>query len=288
MGTEKTHPRITLIKCDDLVDHYEVRPGKNKRDFLDDTVDKHGYVCQPMSTVGFHGWEFVLPCDVKFIWDGVADPDGSHVQILEGEYINGYRLLETGTANGTITFNLGYIIETDKDHNLLMSGAPNTFIDGVAPMNAILQTDWYHWNMPQFCWKILKANEVITIPKGTPFVFIQNYPKNLLENTEFIIRDGTDEEYRRLNKYSDLRDSYRDNQEKNWQWHQLYRRGMNYDNEQVLEKPYKPSPAKPVDLRDASLKISIPRVETKPGPPRIIQQPKKTMVCPFTGATLEV
>jgi hypothetical protein len=285
LGTEKTLPHITLIKIDPLVDQYEVRPGKNKRDFLDQTRDSHGYVCQPMSTIGFHGWEFILPCDVKFIWDGIADEDGSHVKILEGEFINGCKLVDTGTANGTLTFNIGYLIKTDPDHNILMSGAPNTFIDGVTPMDAILQTDWYHWNVSQFCWKINKANEVITIPKGTPFLFIRNYPKDLLETTEFIIKDGTAEEFQDLDKYNTLRDSYRQDPSMAWKWHQLYKRGLDGDKNSHLDKPYKPKPSAPIDLRGTSRSAEI--VEKPDKPPRIFKS-KKVVVCPFTGARLEV
>lgn len=270
MDTEKTPPHITLIKIDPLVDQYEVRPGKNKRDFLDETKDKHGYVCQPMNTVAFHGWEFVLPCDVKFIWDGIADEDPSHVKILEGQYINGCQLVDSGTANGTITFNIGYLIKTDPDHNILMSGAPNTFIDGVTPMNAILQTDWYHWNIAQFCWKIHKANEVITIPKGTPFLFIKNYPKTLLETTNFVIRDAKQEEFEGIDRYNALRDSYRNN---DWTWHQLYKRGMDADEVSHLSKPYKPNPSKPI---------------IKKGPPSLLSKKTTVQKCPFTGAMIEV
>lgn len=278
MGTEKTHPHITLIKVDPLADQYEVRPGKNKRDFLDETLDKHGYVCQPMSTIGFHGWEFVLPCDVKFIWDGINDTDGSHVKILEGEFFNGAKLCDTGTANGTLTFNVGYLVKTDPDHHILMSGAPNTFIDGVTPMDAILQSDWYHWNIPQFCWKIYKANEIITIPKGTPFLFIRNYPKDLLENTEFAIREATQEEFDALSKYDNLRDSYSKAHEKNFQWHQLYKRGLDHNDVAHLDKPYKPRPSAPIILENTK----------KPLPPRLLGNNRKTVTCPFTGAELEV
>lgn len=268
MHTETTRPHITLIKVDNLADHYEIRPGKNKRDWLDNTRDSHGYVCQPMSSVGFHGWEFILPQDVKFIWDGISDEAPDHVTILEGKYINGENLVDSGTANGTITFNMGYIFTTDPDHHILMSGAPNVFIDGVTPMSAILQTDWYHWNAVQFCWKINKANEIITIPKGTPFLFIRNYPKNLLENTDFIIRDVTPEEQQRMNEYSDARNEFYGISDNSWKWQQMYKRGVDSHGNQYIEKPYKPSPTKPIIENNLA--------------PRLI--PTEGPKCPFTGS----
>jgi hypothetical protein len=111
---------------------YEVRQGKLKRDHLDNTHNAHGYMCQPISTAGLHGWEFVLKNDVKFIWDGISDSSGEHVEILEGGVtVDGHRFVDTGTANATISFQINCIIETDPDHYVWLTGAPNYFIDGV-------------------------------------------------------------------------------------------------------------------------------------------------------------
>lgn len=226
----------------DNSDCYLVRPGKIKRDHLDQTYNAHGYMCQPISTAGLHGWEFVLQHDVKFIWDGISDSSGEHVTILEGgTNKDGSVFVDVNTANATISFQINSIIETDPDHYVWLMGSPNHFIDGVQPMTALLQSNWYTFNSIQFCWKITKANEEITIPAGTPFMFMMNYPKNLLESTEFTMRNVTEEEQKRMDEYNYKRSEFYKNAE-DWKWHQMYKHGVESSDIKHLEKPFKPAP----------------------------------------------
>lgn len=240
---QKTHPSITLKMLGDNSDSFEVRPGKVKRDHLDKTHNSHGYMCQPISTAGLHGWEFVLKNDVKFIWDGISDSDKSHVTILEGGRSDSDGLIvDNGTANATISFQLNCIIETDPDHYVWLMGSPNHFIDGVQPMNALLQSDWYHHSSIQFCWKITKANEEITIPAGTPFMFMMNYPKNLLESTKFTVQDIDEDSLKKIMAYSKLRDEFYETHEP-WAWQQMYKHGIESPEIKHLEKPFRPAPS---------------------------------------------
>jgi len=199
-------------------------------------------MCQPISTAGLHGWEFVLKNDVKFIWDGVTSSNSHHVTILEGGQKDGNIFVDNGTANATISFQLNTVIETDPDHYVWLMGPPNYFIDGVQPMNALLQSNWYTYNSIQFCWKITKANEEITIPAGTPFMFMMNYPKSLLESTEFVHREITEEELERVHAYNKKRSDFYENAE-DWQWHQMYKHGIESEDVKHLEKPFRPCPA---------------------------------------------
>ena len=246
---QKTHPSITLKTLGDNSDWFEIRQGRVKRDHLDETWNSHGYMCQPVGTAGLHGWEFVLKQDVKFIWDGISDTSDEHVKILEGGVDSyGNKFADTLTANATISFTFNMVIETDKDHYVLLTGAPNYFIDGVQPMTAILQSDWYTYNAVNFCWKITRANEEITIPAGTPFMFMMNYPRNLLESTKLEVRKLNEEEHNRLNVYNEKRDSFYKNNEP-WKWNQFYKHGIESDDVKHIEKPFKPSPSEVIDNR---------------------------------------
>ena len=44
--------------------------------------------------------------------------------------------------NGILTFDVAYIFRTPPGYHLLVSGPINTFKDGVAPMTAVVETDW--------------------------------------------------------------------------------------------------------------------------------------------------
>lgn len=249
MHTEKIPPYITLKRLDKSSDSFDVRPGNIKRDILNETYSAHGYMCQPVSTAGLNGWEFVLKEDVTFIWDGISDSSADHVKILSKTVLDdGNIFIDTGTANATIAFNLSTIIETDPDHYVYLMGPPNYFIDGVQPMNAILQSNWYHFNSIQFCWRITRANEEITIPAGTPFMFMMNYPKNLLESTTFTVREATSEESERMESYNSKRSEFYENSE-DWKWHQMYKHGVESPHTKHLSKPFKPAPSKVIEER---------------------------------------
>lgn len=225
---------------------YQVRQGRIKRDHLDNTYKSHGYMCQPISTAGLHGWEVVLQQDVKVIWDGISDSNPEHVKIIEGQTDkHGRMIADVNTANATIAWQFNAAFETDKDHNLLLMGAPNFILDGFYPMTAVLQTDWFNFQGIQYCWKITKANEELLIPAGTVIAFIMNYPKTLLEETTFEIRDMTYEEHEQMNKYNEnIMEFYKTHEP--WDWHQFYKHGIDPDGNKLLERPYKPNPTKPV------------------------------------------
>lgn len=229
----------------------DFRAARVQREFLTETHKAHGYHCQPMTNANTHGWEILAPHDIELTWDGIKDSTTNHVKILKGEnFENGNKFLDTGTANGTITFDFRAVFETDPDHYLLFLPPSNLFIDGAAPMSALLRSDWYHHNTFQYSWMMTKSDKVVKIPKGTPLVLIINYPKKLLENTEASVRQLNKEELEVLQEYGHRRQkAYEENE--NFKWLHWYRDGkFNSDSDSVYEKPYKPSPSNPRIIDD--------------------------------------
>jgi len=205
-----------------------------------------------MTTINQHGWEFLLPHDVVVVWDGVHSTSGKHVKILEGEFLpNGQRFVDNATANGTITFDLNAVIETHPDYYILLSGSPNYFVDGAISMNALIRSDWYHHNSLQFCWKLTKSNEPIIFKKGTPFLFVMLYPKNLLETTQISIKNVNEEILSRISKYSNQRNNfYNDNSNSGrFVWSHMYKNGVDaLDDTKIhyTDGAYRPNPQKPI------------------------------------------
>lgn len=256
MHTEQTLPYITIWTTGQNTEYYSVRPGKVKKPFLDNTHDSHGYNCQPMTTINQHGWEFLLPQDVTIVWDGIHSTRGDNVKILEGEFLpNGQRLVDNSTANGTITFDLNAVIQTHPDYYILLSGSPNYFVDGAVAMNALVRTDWYHHNSLQFCWKLTKANVPITFKKDTPFLFVMLYPKNLIENTQIVIKKANQEILDRIGKYSQQRNNFYDKNKNSdkFAWSHMYKNGVDALDETKIhytDGVYRPNPQKPILEKD--------------------------------------
>jgi hypothetical protein len=197
-----------------------------------------------MTTSNLHGWEFVLKQDVEVIWDGISSTESHHVKILRGEYNpEGKKVVDNTTANATIAFNLDAYIETDQDHYCLFMGPPNHFVKGAKPMSALIRSDWYKTSPLQYCWQITTPNKPVLFPKGTPFLFIMNYPKNLLESTNFAIKQMTEDDRLNIDRYQAERQKYY--QENPGKFPNMYRKGVDSltDSANVfIDKIYKPSP----------------------------------------------
>jgi hypothetical protein len=147
-------------------------------------------------------------------------------------------LVETSTANSTISFSLNATIETDPNHYTILSGPPNYFVDGASPMNALIKTNWYSSTTLQFCWKINEKNKEVVFPKNSPFVFLYNYPINLLEKTEFKIKKIENKKEKQLGDYQNARTKLKQNEP----FPNLYKKGIDENLKKIAEnKRPKPS-----------------------------------------------
>ena len=70
------------------------------------------------------------------VWNG-----GGGLADLEIDCIHPYQAV-SNFMNGILTFDVAYIFRTPPGYHLLVSGPINTFKDGVAPMTAVVETDW--------------------------------------------------------------------------------------------------------------------------------------------------
>jgi len=64
----------------------EIRQSRLKRDWMDNTHNKHAYQCTPVTTANVSGWEMILPEELVVIWDGGPSP----ARIISGGVHNGF------------------------------------------------------------------------------------------------------------------------------------------------------------------------------------------------------
>ena len=109
-----------------------------KRDWMDETYDKHAYNCFPVTLTNRLGWGISFPEDISFIWDGISDSTVDHINIISGEkYIN------LGRANATISFNTNIKLITDKDLSILVLPPSNFFIKGSECFTTLISTSFF-------------------------------------------------------------------------------------------------------------------------------------------------
>ncbi len=191
----------------------------------------------------------MLPHDVEVIWDGISDTSPEHIKVLKGEFLSsGRSFVDTRTANTTVSFNLNAILETDENHYSLLMGPPNHFVEGAKPMTALIRSDWYGNTSLNFCWIITTPNVPVLFKKGTPFMFLINYPKQLLERTEFKVKTMTPEHSQQIRKYAeDRKNFYAENP--GMKFTNMYRKGLDGTHEQEskhIDKVYRPMPSEPI------------------------------------------
>lgn len=248
----KSNPKITFWVENNSIDFPVIEQAKVKRDWMDKTYNKIAYVCTPLSSANVHGWEIKLPQDVIIkwdgIWEGVDGESSEHVKILSGEFYNGVKLVSSETGVGQITFMLNVIVETDKDHYILLSGPPNIIFPDAEPLTTLWRTDYYIYQTLMISWKITSVNKEIIFPKDMPIAFITIYPKNLLESTEVIVKPMTEKMLNNSIKYHNNR--YRHFSDNGaYSFPQFYKKGIGPDNIKIFEgqKTIKLKPVNRID-----------------------------------------
>jgi hypothetical protein len=220
------------------------------RPWMDDSVEKHAYMCLPLTLTNRLGWGISFPEDIVFIWDGVDDTTPDHVSILKGQkYANSKR------GNATVSFDTGLIFRTDAETTILTMPVPNQFIPGTQCFTTLLSTSFYLPELP-VAWKITEANKEIIIPAGMPVAAILPISLTSLQNDYQLVVDHTplDDSYtEEIRKYGEAAIAA---SELN-QWSNTYRQAVDYKGESVGAHETK------------SIRL-------------------KTVTCPFTGQSYEV
>jgi len=154
-----------------------------KRDWMENTDNKHAYNCFPVSLTNTLGWGISFPEDISFIWDGISDTSQEHVRVLSGE-----KYCDTSRSNATISFKSGLIFETEEDLTMLTMPVPNQFVDGAQAFTTLMSTSFFPGQIP-IVWRITKPMQVITIKAGTPVVSVIPISLSSLNQSEILIKD---------------------------------------------------------------------------------------------------
>lgn len=205
----------------------EIRQSRLKRDWMDQTHNKHAYQCTPVTTANVSGWEMILPEELVVIWDGGPSP----AQIISGGVHNGFHFAHSN-IHGMISIATGWAINTEEGYSLWTTGSPNYYVDGASPMTASIPSSWWPDEV-QTNWVIHKVNEPVVFPKGSPFLFFTIYPTDLLPSVEFEVLNQWDNkellESRR--KYNEFK--MKNSQEKPWTWVKGIKTGLDADNNRI-------------------------------------------------------
>ncbi len=155
-----------------------------KREWMQ--VHTHMYRCLPMTIANQNGWVIESPCNISAVWFGGSDPKTSMHFWIDKEYNVPNPWVKCHFLGGIITFEFDFIIKTTEKTNLLVRGAPNFFIDGLHPLEGLVETDWLSFTFTMN-WKVTQPNKLVSFKKGDPICFLQPVPHNYSETFDFEI-----------------------------------------------------------------------------------------------------
>jgi len=204
---------------------FKIEPMSIKRDWMDVTSEKHAYRCFPVTQANVIGWSISCEEDIEFLWDGINDQTGDHIEIFspQGSY--------SGRGQSSISFNTNLVFRTDKDVSLLTINPVNYFNEDFETMSNLISTSFYDNPLP-LAIKARKSKEKIVIKSGTPIATIIPISLTNLNNTEINIVDYIDNDKSRQNALI----SYGEAAQKvnsSGNWTDWYRDAVNEKNESV-------------------------------------------------------
>jgi hypothetical protein len=169
---------------------FTIDPMSIKRDWMDQTSEKHAYRCFPVTQANVIGWSISCSEDIVFSWDGINDQTDQHVKIdsPEGSY--------SGRGQSSISLNTGLTFKTDQDVSILTINPVNYFSNDFETMSNLISTSFYGNPLP-LAIKAKKANETVVIKAGTPIATLIPISLTQLNNTIINIVDYKDEDRKR-------------------------------------------------------------------------------------------
>ena len=205
----------------------EIRQSRIKREWMDNTYNKHAYQCLPMTYANVYGWELILPQDVVAIWEG----GNTTPKILEGQDYGG-RQLAYGGIIGMVSFSTGWIFGTEPGYETMIGGSPNYVVDGARALSAIIPSSWWPDEF-QMNWMITKVNEPVTFAKGTPFMFFTVFDSSVLENVSIEVKNLWDDQelMNSRQKYGEMKMA--NNRDNPWTWTKGIRTGLDADGNRI-------------------------------------------------------
>jgi hypothetical protein len=113
------------------------RPAPHTRKWMDETPDAFAYRCLPLVIANAHAWEILNPVPFEATWSG-AIQGGVRVRSLDDRrpYASDH------FGSGILTFHLNALFRTEPGTNLFVTGPLNLPKHGIAPLTAVVETDW--------------------------------------------------------------------------------------------------------------------------------------------------
>lgn len=155
-----------------------IRPAEMRRDWMDASPASFAYRCLPLGMANAHGWEVLCPVGFSAMWNGGSAPEDVSLRVDGTVEPSGAP--EALFGLGTFTLHVCGILRTEPGWNLWVSGPPNSFKDGVAPLSGLIETDWSPFTFTMN-WRLTRPHHWVRFEANEPFAFFFPVERNRIE-----------------------------------------------------------------------------------------------------------
>lgn len=163
----------------------ELVPAAPGRQWMDEGTKGWANRCLPLRIANQAGWFVINPVDFEVMWDGRNSLDAVRFQFDGGQPSP---LVSSMFGYGIFTFVIPYLFRTPHGMNLLARGPANYFVDGAAPLDGIVETDWLPYTFT-LNWKLTRRLKWVRFPKGEPIGMLVPLRCSEIESLEPEIRN---------------------------------------------------------------------------------------------------
>lgn len=201
---------------------------------MDEAPESFPYRCLPLGIANSHGWEILSPCGFEAVWNGGSAVEDIVVSVDEGCRPEASPVALFG--QGTFTVHVEGLFRTSPGWNLYVSGPPNTFKDGAAPLTAIIETDWSPYSFTMN-WRLTRPHHPVRFEENEPIAHIFPVQRGVVESITpaFVAIDDAPELKSRFDQWSRSRDEFQERvrvhppEKPSDRWQKFYYRGQNPD-----------------------------------------------------------
>lgn len=158
-----------------------IRPAEATRPWMDGTPEAFAYRCLPLNIANAHGWEILSPCSFEAIWHGGSETRDVTVRVPP--HVPEHDRPVSLFGQGTITFHIQGLFRTPPGWNLWISGSPNRPKDGIAPLSAVVETDWAPYTFTMN-WQFTRRNHWVRFSVDEPICFVFPVQRGILETMQ--------------------------------------------------------------------------------------------------------
>jgi hypothetical protein len=160
-----------------------------ERAWMEASADRFANRCLPLRIANQGGWLLLNPATVYLTWDGSGALGGVQIE-YDGEPPATRALSHFGA--GIVTFSLPYLFRTSPGWNLLARGPSNCPIDGLSPLEGVVETDWTSATFTMN-WQLTRPGLRAVFPAGEPLCMVVPQRRGDIEAVRPISRPVSDD-----------------------------------------------------------------------------------------------